>query len=118
MQIKPNRQTLLSVLIIISLSIPTFSQEQINPLQEKPVAEVTYTVTEVPKKIEEVTVYLNNLETTILPASEIVKMETTYVDFFSLPHSLDRFLSNLRCINLQMLSFISIKSIAPPVFYI
>jgi len=81
MQIKPNRQTIISVLFIISLSISTFSQEQINPLQEKPVTEVTYTVTEVPKKIEEVTVYLNNLETIILPASEIVKIETTYVNF-------------------------------------
>ncbi|MFB3055567.1 MAG: mechanosensitive ion channel family protein, partial [Ignavibacteriaceae bacterium] len=34
-------------------------------------------------KIEEVTVYLNNLESIIAPASEIVKIETTYVSFDS-----------------------------------
>ncbi len=38
-------------------------------------------------------------------------------DTLSVPHSLDRFLSNLRCINLQILLFISTKSIPLLGFY-
>jgi small-conductance mechanosensitive channel len=80
--------TILIKFILISFfislfSISLFSQEPTNPLQEQPKIEVTYSATEVPKKIEEVTVYLNNLESIIVPASEIVKIETTYVDFDS-----------------------------------
>lgn len=79
MQIKKNK--LILILFFTALSISTFSQEKINPLKEKPVPEITYSVTEVPKKIEEVTVYLSDLESIIAPASEIVKIETTYVAF-------------------------------------
>ena len=72
---------ILTSFFISLFSISLFSQEQTNPLQEQPVIEVTYSTTEVPKKIEEVTVYLNDLESIIAPASEIVKIETTYVEF-------------------------------------
>ncbi len=72
---------ILTSFFISLFSISLFSQEQTNPLQEQPEIEVTYSATEVPKKIEEVTVYLNNLESIVVPASEIVKIETTYVDF-------------------------------------
>jgi potassium efflux system protein len=74
---------ILTSFFISLFSISLFSQEQTNPLQEQPKIEVTHSTTEVPKKIEEVTVYLNNLESIIVPASEIVKIETTYVDFDS-----------------------------------
>ena len=77
-------KTLLSSFLLISFfCTPNFSQQETpnQLLQEKPEIEVTYSVTEVPKKIEEVTVYLNELESIIAPASEIVKIETTYVDF-------------------------------------
>ncbi|RKY93401.1 MAG: hypothetical protein DRQ13_09505, partial [Ignavibacteriae bacterium] len=77
-------KTLLSSFILISFCFtPSFSQQETpnQLLQEKPEIEVTYSVTEVPKKIEEVTVYLNDLESIIAPASEIVKIETTYVAF-------------------------------------
>ncbi len=77
-------KTLLSSFLLISFfCTPNFSQQETpnQLLQEKPEIEVTYSVTEVPKKIEEVTVYLNDLESIIAPASEIVKIETTYVDF-------------------------------------
>ncbi len=77
-------KTLLSSFILISFFCTTNFSQQETPnqlLQEKPETEVTYSATEVPKKIEEVTVYLNNLESIIVPASEIVKIETTYVDF-------------------------------------
>ena len=77
-------KTLLSSFLLISFfCTPNFSQQETSNqlLQEKPETEVTYSVTEVPKKIEEVTNYLNDLESIIVPASEIVKIETTYVDF-------------------------------------
>jgi len=77
-------KTLLSSFILISFFCTSNFSQQETPnqlLQEKPETEVTYSATEVPKKIEEVTVYLNNLESIIVPASEIVKIETTYVDF-------------------------------------
>jgi small-conductance mechanosensitive channel len=79
-------KTLLSSFLLISFfCTPSFSQQETpnQLLQEKPETEVTYSVTEVPKKIEEVTVYLNDLESIIAPASEIVKIETTYVSFDS-----------------------------------
>ena len=73
-----------SFLLISFFCTPNFSQQETanQLLQEKSETEVTYSVTEVPKKIEEVTVYLNDLESIIAPASEIVKIETTYVDFY------------------------------------
>jgi len=77
-------KTLLGSFLLISFSCtPNFpQQEKTNKLfQEQEVEPVTYSVTEVPKKIEEVTVYLNSLESIIVPASEIVKIETTYIGF-------------------------------------
>jgi len=77
-------KTLLTSFLLISFFCTlSFSQQETpNPLlQEKPKELVTYSVTEVPKKIEKVTVYLNNLASIVTPASEIVKIETTYVDF-------------------------------------
>jgi len=81
MTTKFNRLIPVLLFFLVYNYTPSIAQEKTLPLQEKTEPEITYSVTDVPKKIEAATIYLKNLRTIISPAPEIVKIETTYTYF-------------------------------------